>query len=127
MAFEEILRHYKTKTCVLSVEKSEDGRAGAIRVVNGNQAHCDDILHITGHPFQPGCPYEFCFPKNKNFEDFCYRAAIEGEPMHSYVSLYEMGLWLNMFLVPLESEEENRRYRHYLRRLARGLQRRHRG
>ena len=110
MAFEEILRHYKTKTCVLSVEKTEDGRAGAIRVVNGNQAHCDDILHITGHPFQPGCPYEFCFPKNKNFEDFCYRAAIEGEPMHSYVSLYEMGLWLNMFLVPLESEEENTGY-----------------
>lgn len=110
MAFDEILKHYKTKTCILSIDKLEDGRYGNIRVVDGNQAHYDDILHITGHPFQPGCPYEFCFPKNKNFEDFCYRAAICGDPMHSYVSLYEMGLWLNMFLIPLESEEEGRGY-----------------
>ena len=110
MAFEEILKHYKSKTCVLSVEDYGDGRFGNIRVVEGNQAHYDDILHITGHPFQPGCPYEHCFPKNLNFEDFCYRAAIGGEPMHSYVSLYEMGLWLNMFLVPLTSDEEGKGY-----------------
>ena len=107
MSFDEILKLYKTKTCIMSVDKYEDNRYGNIRVVAGNQAHCDDILHITGHPFEPGCPYEMCFPKNMNFEDFCYRCAVGGEPMHTYVHLYEMGLWLNMFMLPLESEEEN--------------------
>ena len=107
MSFDEILKHYKAKTCILSVEKIDATHYGNIRVVAGNQAHCDDIAHITGHPFVPGCPYEMCFPKNMNFEDFCYRSAIGGEPMHSYVSLYEMGLWLNMFLIPLESDNEN--------------------
>ncbi|MBR4557251.1 MAG: GGDEF domain-containing protein [Clostridiales bacterium] len=110
MSFDEILKHYKTKTCILSVEKLDDNHYGNIKVVAGNQAHYDDILHITGHPFVPGCPYEMCFPKNLNFEDFCYRCAIGGEPMHSYVSLYQMGLWLNMFMIPLISDEENTGY-----------------
>ena len=110
MSFEELLKHYKTKTCILSIEKIDEKHYGNIRVVAGNQAHYDDILHIKGHPFVPGCPYEMCFPKNLNFEDFCYRCAIGGEPMHSYVSLYQMGLWLNMFMIPLISDEENTGY-----------------
>ena len=110
MSFDEMLKKYKAKTCILSIEKIDETNYGNIRVVAGNQAHCEDILHITGHPFVPGCPYEMCFPKNMNFEDFCYRAAIGGEPMHTYVNLYQMGLWLNMFMIPLESEEENKGY-----------------
>ena len=110
MNFDDVLKLYKTKTCIVSVEKYEDGHYGNIRVAAGNQAHCDDIAHITGHPFVPGCPYEMCFPKNLNFEDFVYRAAICGDPMHSYVSLYQMGLWLNMFLIPLEYNEGNTYY-----------------
>jgi diguanylate cyclase (GGDEF)-like protein len=110
MNFDEVLKLYKTKTCIISVEKYGDNRYGNIRVAAGNQAHCDDILHITGHPFEPGCPYEMCFPKNMNFEDFVFRSAICGEPMHSYVSLYQMGLWLNMFMIPLEYSEGNTYY-----------------
>ena len=110
MSFDDLLKQYKAKTCVLSVEKFDDKHYGNIRVVAGNKAHCDDIEQITGHPFEPGCPYDMCFPKNLNFEDFCYRAAIGGEPMHSYVSLYQMGLWLNMFLIPLESDKKNTGY-----------------
>ncbi len=110
MAFDEILKKYKTKTCVLSIEKIDEDHYGNIRVVSGNKAHCDDILNLTGHPFVPGCPYEMCFPKDMNFEDFCYRCAIGGSPMHTYVNLYQMGLWLNMFMIPLQSDQENMGY-----------------
>lgn len=107
MNYDEILKNYKAKTCVMSVERLADGRYGNIRVEAGNEAHCEDILHITGYPFVPGCPYEMCFPQNKNFEDFCVRCAFGGQPMHSYINLYQMGLWLNLFMVPLESDKEN--------------------
>lgn len=50
-----------------------EGRYGNIRVVAGNKAHADDIGQVTGHPFVPGCPYEMCFPKDLNFENFVYR------------------------------------------------------
>ena len=66
MSFDELLKRYKAKTCILSVEKLDDKHFGNIRVVAGNKAHCNDIEQITGHPFEPGCPYEMCFPKNPN-------------------------------------------------------------
>lgn len=107
MDFENILSHHRAKACVVSVEMFPDGTFGNIRVVAGNQAHCADIEAITHHPFVPGCPYEMCFPKNQNFEDHCYHCIHEGKPLHAYVNLYMMGLWLNMFLLPLESDSEN--------------------
>ena len=106
MDFDVLLSHYRAKACVVSVEFFPDGTYGNIRVVAGNKAHCDDMAALN-HPFVPGCPYEACFPKNPNFEDHCFRCIRDGKPLHAYVDLYMMGLWLNMFLMPLDSDQEN--------------------
>ena len=106
MNFDVLLSHYRAKACVVSVEFFPDGTYGNIRVVAGNKAHCDDMAALS-HPFEPGCPYEACFPKNPNFEDHCFRCIRDGKPLHAYVDLYMMGLWLNMFLMPLDSDQEN--------------------
>ncbi|MBP5606847.1 MAG: sensor domain-containing diguanylate cyclase [Lachnospiraceae bacterium] len=110
MDFESILSAYKTKTCIMSVENYGDGGYGNIRIAAGNKAHCDDMINVMHKPFIPDSPYEEYLPQNKNFEDFCYRCAILGEPLHSYVPLFQMGLWLNIFLLPLESDKENTGY-----------------
>lgn len=107
MDFDTLLAHYRAKACVISVEFFPDGSYGNIRVVAGNQAHCADMEALLHHPFVPGSPYEMCFPKNQNFEDHCYRCVHSGQPIHAYVDLYMMGLWLNMFLIPLESDRPN--------------------
>ena len=106
MNFDDLLSHYKAKACVVSVEFFPDGTYGNIRVVAGNKAHCEDMAALN-HPFEPGCPYEACFPKNPNFEEHCVRCIRDGKPLHAYVNLYMMGLWLNMFLLPLDSDKEN--------------------
>ena len=106
MDFDVLLSHYRAKACVVSVEFFPDGTYGNIRVIAGNKAHYDDMAALN-HPFEPGCPYEACFPKNPNFEDHCFRCIRDGKPLHAYVDLYMMGLWLNMFLLPLESDQEN--------------------
>ena len=107
MDFDKILSHYKAKACVMSVELYPDGSYGNIRVVAGNKAHREEMESTQGRPFVPDCPYEFCFPKNQNFEDHCFRCVQSGKPLHAYVNLYMMGLWLNMFLMPLDSDREN--------------------
>lgn len=106
MNFDDLLSHYKAKACVVSVEFFPNGTYGNIRVVAGNKAHCEDMAALN-HPFEPGCPYEACFPKNPNFEEHCFRCIRDGKPLHAYVNLYMMGLWLNMFLLPLDSDKEN--------------------
>ena len=104
------LENFKCKTCIMSVEIFPDGSYGNIRVKDGNKAHAADIEMQTGHPFTPDIPYEYCFPKDMNFEDFCYRSAVLHQQMHTYVSLYQMGLWLEMYMLPLDSDEENKAY-----------------
>lgn len=106
MDFDVLLSHYRAKACVVSVEFFPDGTYGNIRVVAGNKAHYDDMAALN-HPFEPGCPYEACFPKNPNFEDHCFRCIRDGKSLNAYVDLYMMGLWLNMFLLPLDSDQEN--------------------
>ena len=107
MDFEAMLSGFKSKTCVMSVERFANGDYGNIRIAAGNQAHCDDMLHTMRRPFVPGSPYAEYFPQNKNFEDFCCRSAFYGESLHSYVRLPQMDLWLNMTLLPLDSDQEN--------------------
>lgn len=107
MDFSAVLSAYENKTCIMSVEVFPNGDYGNIRIVDGNKAHYDDMLLTMGHPFLPNSPYENYFPTNKNFEDFCYRAAIRGQNLHSYVRLPQMNLWLNMILLPLKSDVEN--------------------
>ena len=107
MNFDAILSAYKCKTCVMSVEVFPGGNYGNIRIVAGNKAHCDDMLHTMQRPFVPDSPYALYFPQDKNFEDYCYRSAIQGQVLHSYVSLPQMDLWLNMTLLPLSSDKKN--------------------
>lgn len=114
MDFEQILSAYKSKACILSVEAWPDGGDGNIRIAAGNKGHCDEMATVMRRPFVPDSPYEEYLPQNKNFEDFCYRSAILGQPLHTYVPLPQMGLWLNMFLLPLVSDQANTGYCVYI-------------
>ena len=107
MDFDVLLSAYKNKTCVMSVEVFSNGDYGNVRIVAGNKAHCEDMLQTMRRPFVPDSPYELYFPQNKNFEDFCYRSAVKGQTLHSYVRLPQMDLWLNMNLLPLSSDKPN--------------------
>ena len=110
MDFDTLLSGYKSKACVVSVDILPDDHYGNIRIVAGNKPHCDDMLKTMHKEFIPGAPYQEYFPEDKNFEDFCYRSAILGQPLHTYVNLPFMNLWLNMFLLPLESDIEGTGY-----------------
>lgn len=107
MDFQSILNGYDCKTCIMSVETFPDGTYGNIRIAAGNEAHCADIKMITGHDFVPDTPYEMSFPQDMNFEDFCYRSAILHQQLHTYVPLPQMGLWLELYMLPLKSERSN--------------------
>ena len=107
MDFDRIVADHKCRSCIISVENYQDGSYGNIRVVAANKAHRDDSEKVFGRPFVPDSPYTDSLPQDKNFEDFMYRCACLGQPLHTYVHVERMGLWVNMFLLPLESDKEN--------------------
>ena len=101
---------------VFSVEKLPDGGYGKICLVTGNSIFfkkSDDNHDKIGEEalyktdYSPNEPYENYMPKDKNFEDFCYRSAILGETLHTYIQPERMPMWLHLTAVPLRSDKEN--------------------
>ncbi|MBO4533331.1 MAG: GGDEF domain-containing protein [Treponema sp.] len=116
MDFQSIVDSFSAMTCVISVEKKKNGSYGAIRIVTGNKAYIQsvegspDMPQLATNKFIPNSEYQIYFPKDLNFEDFCYRSAVLKQPLHSYVHPERFDFWFNLFFMPLESDDENIAY-----------------
>lgn len=113
MNFQALADTFFAPTGILSVEKTADGGCGTIRIVAGNKKYIDPIIHPPGPvppgigfvehaEFQPNTPYEMYLPKDKGFEELCYRGAVLREPVHTYVHLNALGVWFDIFVLPLD-------------------------
>ena len=113
MKFQEVADSIKAMTCIVSVEKLEDGGVGKIRIVTGNKAYTDSIEHpmdgmsMLHDKFIPNQEYTEYLPRDLNFEDYCYRAAVEKKCLHSYAHPDRYDYWLNMTFMPLWPDDGN--------------------
>lgn len=116
MDFQKFVDTFTTATCVISVEKLPDNDYGEIRIVTGNKSYVDSIEQVGEGPrlmlnkFIPNSEYQKYFPKDLNFEDFCYKSAILKQPQHSYVHPDRFDFWFDLFSLPLESDDEKLAY-----------------
>ncbi|MBE5843996.1 MAG: GGDEF domain-containing protein [Butyrivibrio sp.] len=113
MKFQEVADSIKAMTCIVSVEKLEDGGYGKIRLVTGNKAYIDSIEHpmdgmaMLHDKFIPNSEYTEYLPRDLNFEDYCYRAAVEKKCLHSYAHPDRFDFWFNMTFMPLWPDDGN--------------------
>lgn len=121
MDYQSVVDHMSAMACVVSVERHEDGRRGPFRVVTGNAAYIDSIEHpapgaeMLTKEFVPNSEYTRYLTRDLNFEDYCYRAAVEKKCLHSYVSPDRMsGIWLNMTFLPLIPDDGKLSYCIYM-------------
>ena len=107
-------------TCIVSVEKLPDGSCGEIRLVTGNKAYIDSIEHpmqdvkMLTKKFVPDSLYTDYMPRDLNFEDFCYRAAVQKKCLHSYAHPDRYDVWFNMTFLPLWPDNGNLYYCAYI-------------
>ena len=111
MDLQQFANQIDAMTCILSVEKKGDGSCGEIRLVTGNRAYIEsienpspDVPHMMSTRFEPGSLYERYFPKDLNFELYCYSCAVERKPMHSYVNPGRFDFWFDIYMLPLGHE-----------------------
>jgi diguanylate cyclase (GGDEF)-like protein len=64
--------------------------------------------------FVPNLDYLEYLERDLNFEDYCYRSAIEKKCLHSYAYADKMSVWFNMTFLPLEVDDEELGYCIYL-------------
>lgn len=111
--FQKVVDGIGAMACVVSVEKLEGGRAGKIRIVTGNQAYIDSIekpapgTEMLTDKFIPNAEYTTYLPRDLNFEDFCYRSAVNKKCLHSYAHPDRFDVWFNMTFLPIEPDIGN--------------------
>jgi len=107
--------HFDAMTCVLSVEKKPDGTCGTVRIVTGNQKYLDSLELAGGDvdvgnekkvEFVPNSEYTRYIPKDLNFEDICFRAAVQKQPLHNCVHMPRYPFDIMAYLMPLESGDD---------------------
>ena len=111
MDLQQLVNCFDAMTCILSVEKKEDGSCGEIRIVAGNREYIESIENppeniprMMSTRFEPNSLYERYFPKDLNFELYCYACAVERKPMHTYVNPGRFDFWFDIYMIPLEHE-----------------------
>ena len=120
MNFQTIVDGMSSMACVISVERLPDGKPGIFRIEAGNSAYINSIEHpvpgmkMLRQKFIPGSEYTDYLTRDLNFEDFCFRAAVEKKCLHSYVHPERMDVWLNMVFLPLETDRDDLSYCIYL-------------
>lgn len=120
MDFQTIVDGMSAMTCVVSVETLPDGKRGKIRIVAGNKAYIDSIenpapgTEMLKDKFVPNSEYTDYLTRDLNFENYCYRAAIEKKCLHSYAHPDRMPVWFNMMFIPLSGDEDNLGYCLYM-------------
>lgn len=113
MDFQNTVDSIDAMTCVVSVEKLDGGRYGDIRIVTGNRAYIDSIekpapgTQMLTTEFVPNSIYTRYFTQDLNFEDYCYRAAVQKKCLHSYAHPDRMDVWFNMTFLPLGPDDGN--------------------
>ena len=120
MDLQSFVDNFYEPTCVVSVEKTDDGY-GEIRLVAGNKKYTDMIemrlkgeyLRITDDTdtsFIPDSLYYRYLPQNRSFEDVCYRAAVQKTPIHTYAHMNNLDIWFDITVTPLELNDGNKYY-----------------
>ena len=110
MDYESLLKEYRCKACIISVDILPNGEYNNIRVVAATKEHAEIVKKIWGHEFEADSPYERNFPQNLNFEDDCYRSAVLHQNLHAYSDLKDYGVWVELYFLPLNSDREDKGY-----------------
>lgn len=118
MDLKQFVNQFIPMTCIISVDKLPDGSFGNIKIVTGNDAYINaaesyrsvGAADIFKTSFVPDSPYERYMPKDLNFEDYCYRCAVLGQPLHTYVHPERFDFWINLTMMPIISDKENTYY-----------------
>ncbi len=103
MDFQNIVDSYGMAAAIMSVEKTEDGHHGDIRIVVANSMY----KQIMGPGYHDNMIYSELITKEPNFEDFCYRCAVHKQHLHAYVDTKSMGVWTDGTYIPLSANVDD--------------------
>ncbi|MBO4477019.1 MAG: GGDEF domain-containing protein [Lachnospiraceae bacterium] len=109
MNYDIFISHLKNVASVLSVGINPDGSCGEILLEAANDAYLATI-NTRREDFVPGRPYYNYVPADRNYEAMSYRCITENRMIHAYVDAGQYHAWMEIYMLPLISDEPNKGY-----------------
>lgn len=104
-----IVNELHHRACVIAVEKAGGGEQEKITIEAANDAYLESV-NKKDETFIPGRPYTYYIQQDPNFETMCKRCANAKRSIHQYVNAGLYNAWLDLYMLPLESENDDAKY-----------------
>ena len=110
MDYQAFADGFQALTCIMAVQKKDDGTCGEIRIAAANKSFIESVLcpaDADGNrrAFIPHSRYDEYMQKDLQVEDLCFRTAVYKDPIHTYVHPRSKDYWVGVFIMPLECDE----------------------
>ncbi|MCR5459560.1 MAG: sensor domain-containing diguanylate cyclase [Acetatifactor sp.] len=109
MDYQEFINAVDNVACVISVQKNADGTYGELCNEASNLLYLKSV-NVLPENYVPRVPYYQYIGRDHNFEAMALRCIRENRLIHSYVDAEYYNAWMDIYMMPLQSEEEDRGY-----------------
>ena len=108
MDYKSFISGFKGIACILAVDLNVEHGENRYLVVDGNEAYKRSVVKNI-EDFETNVPYTRYIAKAANFETLCETCAKTGKPIHTYFDIEKFNCWMEVFYLPLESDDPNRK------------------
>ncbi|MBP5249828.1 MAG: GGDEF domain-containing protein [Lachnospiraceae bacterium] len=105
MNHNDLIQQVKGVACIVSVKRGMADRENPVTIEAANAAYLASV-NKQDEEFVPGRPYSYYIQSDPNFESSVKRCVESGEIQHQYVNAGLYNAWLDLYLLPLEPDEE---------------------
>ena len=107
--YKNLLESFAGVASVLAVDMTVTNGDDKYRVIDGNDAYKRTVVKSLDE-FEKDVPYTRYIMKASNFEALLDSVANTGKPIHTYFDIELYNAWMEVFYLPLKSDDPNRKY-----------------
>ncbi|MBR6403215.1 MAG: GGDEF domain-containing protein [Eubacterium sp.] len=109
MGYNDFVKKLKNLACIVSIEKNSDGTFGEPCIEAANNLYLQSV-NVSPSDFVPSRPYHEYIYRDSNFEAMSLKCIRDGRAIHSYVDAEFYNSWMDIYMMPLNSEEADKGY-----------------
>ncbi len=109
MDYSKFIESFSGVACVVSLRQKADSEGNVITIAAANRKYLASVNKLD-EEFVPNRPYNYYIADDPNFVALVNGCVADGKICHQYVNAERYKAWLDLYMIPLEEDEEGNRY-----------------
>ena len=109
MDYSQLIDSFRGVACIMSLRKEKDGEKDIFTITAANKSYLASV-NKQDEEFVPNRPYSYYIAADPNFEALVRACVSTGKISHQYVNAELYKAWLDLYMIPLESDEDGNGY-----------------